>query len=79
MFVQKVRDIDWATLPTGGRDGDQYIQIQFADDQYFTALPQLFEKVTEVLLSDRMMIMRELFRQYYVGLELGKRFTTDSF
>ena len=79
MFVQKVRDIDWDTVPTGGADGDQYYQLQFADGQYFTGLPQVFEKVTESLIDDRMKIMRELFRQYFVGLELSKRYTTDSF
>jgi len=72
--VQKVRDIDWDRLPIGGRVGDQFFELQFADDHIFTGLPQIFEKVTDDIISDRLKIMRELFRQYFVGLELSQNF-----
>lgn len=79
MFVHKIRDIDWNSLPLMEKGGKQYYQLQFAQDGNFLDLQQVFDKVTNEIIQQRLGMMRELFRRYYVGLELTRHFTSNSY
>ena len=89
IVAQKVKDIDWGTLPLVGSPPS--FKLQFAtlgplhdingnivEPGVFTDLPTLFDKVTPDLIKQRQKFMCELFRKYFIGLELSHHFTMDS-
>jgi hypothetical protein len=81
MFVKRIRDVNWDSVPVVTSNGTPYYVLQFAGtgEQNFENIEEFFPKVTKELIDDRKRIMSHLFRQYFVGLELHGRFTTESF
>ena len=66
-------------LPTIEKGGKQYYQLQFARDGIFLDIEHVFDKVTKEIMRERLSIMCELFRRYFVGLELSSHYTMNSF
>ena len=79
MFVRKIRDINWDMLPLIKKEGESFYQLQFAHDGVFLDIEDVFGKVTTEIMHERLRIMRELFRKYFVGLELSSHYTINSF
>ena len=77
IFAQKIRFIPWDTLPIQGTAPNQFYVMQFAGDEIFGNLPQFFDRITQEGIRKRLEIMRELFRRYFIGLELDLQ--TDSY
>ena len=81
IFVKRIRDVNWDSVPVDKSNGTPYYVLQFAGpgEPNFENIEEFFSKVTQELIDDRKRIMTHLFRQYFVGLELHGRFTTESF
>lgn len=74
--ARKVSDINWDSLPTSGDVGELEFHLEFA---IFKDLTEIFNKISPKIIEEQKKVMCELFRNYFVGLELSTHFTNESF